>query len=253
MGAEAGATLPAEWRAAPPSPLYYATCLLPAAQRQHALALWQHKALLDDIPFTCSDPGVAAAKLAWWQQEFARASAGEARHPLCRIWNGDRRLAEALSAIAGGLLARGRHPAASAEEEVERVTAQVGPLAMWLGSAPHETPQLTQLLVEWQLAEELLRVGEAARARHPIWPHTLLRQAAAFDLYTRTRTEALSAALAALPRPARRRHAAPVCLARGSQFALASLGQPANELADGRPQPGPGTWLWLSVKGRLLG
>lgn len=253
MPASLAAGLPAEWRPLPPSPLYYATLLIPAAERALAVAIWQHKALLDEIPLTCSDPGVAAAKLAWWQQEFARAANREARHPLTRLWSGDEALGSALAALAEAHLYRGRQPAISEADEYARVHTSLVPLGSYLARSPDEAAGLTRLLTEWQLAEELVRVGEALRARHPIWPQTLASDAAALSSYCATRTQSLASSLKSLDRRVRHHHPAAVCLVRGTLFALRSLRGTASELLDGRPQAGPGIWLWLAVRSRLLG
>ena len=37
---------------------------------------------LRSIPVTCSDPGVATAKLKWWQQEINRSRQSQAQHPI---------------------------------------------------------------------------------------------------------------------------------------------------------------------------
>lgn len=37
---------------------------------------------LRSIPVTCSDPGVAAVKLNWWQQEIQRSRQSQAQHPI---------------------------------------------------------------------------------------------------------------------------------------------------------------------------
>lgn len=68
----------------PGSTSYYSIRFAPAPLRDDLAALvgWRHQvsAVLDEV----SDPGVAAAKLAWWRAEIERARSGEARHPLAQ-------------------------------------------------------------------------------------------------------------------------------------------------------------------------
>lgn len=68
----------------PGSDAYYALLYAPAPLR-HSLALLEgYRSAIAGIPFNCSSPDVARAKLAWWQDEIARLGTGEERHVLCR-------------------------------------------------------------------------------------------------------------------------------------------------------------------------
>jgi len=66
----------------PGSSAYYSLRLAPADLRDDLAALygWRHqlRSILDQV----SDPGVAAAKLAWWRDELQRIFAGAPTHPL---------------------------------------------------------------------------------------------------------------------------------------------------------------------------
>lgn len=275
---ESGATALAEWDLAPPNPLYYATFLLPASRRPAEALLWQHKALLDDIPFSCQDPGVAAAKLAWWQEEFARAADGAGRHPLSQRWKtldlDARSLANALAAHAASLTRRGRTPASDSAAELRQVADALAPLAAHLASsnatqgagqgvrhrtnhkadyAAELTENIAQLLCALQLGIEFLRVGEAHAARHPIWPTTLGTDGEAMRGYVAARRMALRAATATLPAALRRRLCALITQARLTDFALAALDDPARDLMQGRPEAGPGTALAIALRSRFLG
>ncbi len=75
---------------------YYATLSLPPAQRdaQRALQAWWRA--LRSIPLTVSDPGVAGAKLAWWQTQLGDPARAE--HPLLRALQPA--LADAPQAVA---------------------------------------------------------------------------------------------------------------------------------------------------------
>lgn len=271
---ESGTAASAEWALAPPSPLYYATFLLPASRRAAEGLLWQHKALLDDIPFSCHDPGVAAAKLAWWQEELARAADGAGRHPLSQRWQtldlDTRILAQALASHADSLTRRGRTPVSDSAAEQRQIADALTPLAEHFASSsasllarrmskhrpehrPEPTERIKQLLCALQLGLEFLRIGEAHAARHPIWPTTLGTDSEAMRGYAATRRLALREATATLPASLRRRLCALVTQARLIDFALAALDDPARELMQGRPEAGPGTALAVAFRSRFVG
>lgn len=71
----------------PGTSLHYALLLVPASHRplaRVALAAWKTMAR---IPMSLSDPGVAEAKLLWWQDAWGRAAAGQAEHPILQSLN----------------------------------------------------------------------------------------------------------------------------------------------------------------------
>lgn len=68
--------------AASGSSFYYAFMFLPPERRAGITAFYAFCREVDDVVDEVSDPGVAAAKLAWWQQEVAQAYAGRASHPV---------------------------------------------------------------------------------------------------------------------------------------------------------------------------
>jgi phytoene synthase len=70
-------------KAAPPgSGLHSALLFTEADKREALLALHAFYAEARGIVAQCSDRGVAAAKLAWWREELARAFEGEGSHPI---------------------------------------------------------------------------------------------------------------------------------------------------------------------------
>ena len=68
--------------AASGSSFYYSFIFLPAHRRRAITALYAFCREVDDVVDECSDPRIAATKLAWWRQEVARIYAGAPEHPV---------------------------------------------------------------------------------------------------------------------------------------------------------------------------
>lgn len=68
--------------AASGSSFYYAFLFLPRPRRAAITAFYAFCREVDDVVDEVSDPGVAQAKLAWWQAEVQRAYAGQPGHPV---------------------------------------------------------------------------------------------------------------------------------------------------------------------------
>ena len=68
--------------AASGSSFYYAFLFLPTEKRAAITAFYAFCREVDDVVDEVSDPGVAQAKLAWWQDEVAKAFAGQPSHPV---------------------------------------------------------------------------------------------------------------------------------------------------------------------------
>ncbi len=64
------------------SSFYYAFLFLPPPQRAAITAFYAFCREVDDVVDEIRDAGVAATKLAWWQQEVVRAFAGQPTHPV---------------------------------------------------------------------------------------------------------------------------------------------------------------------------
>ena len=71
-----------EKAAASGSSFYYSFLFLPAHRRRAITALYAFCREVDDVVDECSDPHLAATKLAWWRQEVARIYAGTPEHPV---------------------------------------------------------------------------------------------------------------------------------------------------------------------------
>src|SRR6201989_2587824 len=70
--------------AASGSSFYYAFLFLPKPRRAAITAFYAFCREVDDVVDEVSDPGVAAAKLAWWRQEVAASFDGRPSHPTMR-------------------------------------------------------------------------------------------------------------------------------------------------------------------------
>ena len=68
--------------AASGSSFYYSFLFLPPNRRRAITALYAYCREVDDIVDECTDPQIAATKLAWWRQELAQLYAGKAQHPV---------------------------------------------------------------------------------------------------------------------------------------------------------------------------
>ena len=64
------------------SSFYYAFLFLPPPRRAAITAFYAFCREVDDVVDEVGDPGVAAAKLAWWRQEVAQAFDGRPTHPV---------------------------------------------------------------------------------------------------------------------------------------------------------------------------
>ena len=80
-----GVTTPEQYvqekAAASGSSFYYAFLFLEPPRRAAITAFYAFCREVDDVADEVSDPGVAAAKLAWWRSEVGSAFAGRASHP----------------------------------------------------------------------------------------------------------------------------------------------------------------------------
>ena len=64
------------------SSFYYAFLFLPKPRRAAITAFYAFCREVDDVVDDMVDPGVAAAKLAWWRSEIAQSYAGQPTHPV---------------------------------------------------------------------------------------------------------------------------------------------------------------------------
>lgn len=66
------------------SSFYYSFLFLPPERRRAITALYAFCREVDDAVDECSDPTVAAAKLAWWRAELAATFEGRPQHPVAK-------------------------------------------------------------------------------------------------------------------------------------------------------------------------
>ncbi len=66
------------------SSFYYSFLFLPPNRRRAITALYAYCREVDDVVDECSDPQIAANKLAWWRQELDRLYAGQPQHPVTK-------------------------------------------------------------------------------------------------------------------------------------------------------------------------
>jgi len=64
------------------SSFYYSFLFLPTEQRKAIMALYAFCREVDDIVDECTDKGIAAQKLQWWQTEIERVYQGLPEHPI---------------------------------------------------------------------------------------------------------------------------------------------------------------------------
>ena len=159
--------------AASGSSFYYAFLFLPPPRRAAITAFYAFCREVDDVVDEVRDPGVAAAKLSWWQAEVGRAFDGAPTHPVTQAllpW------AARFGIQAGQLLAviegcqmdltQTRHPDFHAlERYCHLVAGVVGEVSARIfgQSQPGTTAYAHQLGLALQLTNIIRDVGEDAR------------------------------------------------------------------------------------------
>ncbi len=140
---EASAELVASWLAAEPEGRF-AGNFLPARLRDTFFQYSALTALLEEAALRIAEPTVAAAKLAWWQDELARTQRGGARHPLTVALAACQPMAP-FAALGSALVVLQRFESAADERElfagIAAWAAALSALAAALtGSEPHTWP-----------------------------------------------------------------------------------------------------------------
>jgi phytoene synthase len=155
------------------SSFYYSFLFLPPERRRAITALYAFCREVDDVVDECTDPGVAAAKLAWWRQEIASLEGGRPQHPVTQALAplaGTYGITPArLGEIIDGMemdLRQSRYPdLAALERYCYHVAGVVGLLAAGIfGYSNPRTLEYAQALgTAFQLTNIVRDVGEDAR------------------------------------------------------------------------------------------
>ncbi|MEM7541499.1 MAG: squalene/phytoene synthase family protein [Pseudomonadota bacterium] len=96
-----------EYLPEPPSCIYYATLYVQPQRRELVRAIAALRREIERIPPTCSDPGIAKIKLAWWQEEAEKLKLRQPRHEISIAITGlteaTQNIAIALEMLCGAL------------------------------------------------------------------------------------------------------------------------------------------------------
>lgn len=209
--------------------------LLPPDRRSAMEALYAFCREVDDIADECTDPTVAAIKLAWWRQEVDKVFAAESQHPVglalagpCKTYQLQRSdLLAVIEGVSSDLNPLPFADFAMLDAYCDQVAGAVGRLSARV-FGPTDEPTLayaTELGLALQYTNILRDVGDDARHGRVYLPDGLLAQHGLNrrDVLSRKDTPALRAVLARLAELAHGRY----------DQALALL--PARRRADQRP------------------
>jgi phytoene synthase len=175
-----------EKAAASGSSFYYAFLFLSKPRRAAITAFYAFCREVDDVVDEVVDPGVARTKLAWWQNEVARAYAGTPSHPVLIAlmpWAADYRIeARHLLAVVEGCqmdLDQTRYlDFAGLQRYCHLVAGVVGEVAARIFGQTQEqtTAYAHQLGLAFQLTNIIRDVGEDALRGRIYLPLSELQQ-----------------------------------------------------------------------------
>jgi 15-cis-phytoene synthase len=159
--------------AASGSSFYYSFLFLPVERRRAITALYAYCREVDDVVDEVSDPGIAAAKLAWWSEEIGRLYSGQPQHPVTRALEPHlepfgitrERLLQILEGMGMDLSQTRYLDFAGLKRYCHLVAGVVGELAanIFGASLPATLEYARQLGLALQLTNILRDVGEDAR------------------------------------------------------------------------------------------
>ena len=147
---------------------------LDAAKRPRVSAFGTLIHELSQTAFGVREAGVAAAKLEWWRQELAAASAGNARHPITRELFTDERArsvdGNAWRELADGALAQlDTPPPATMDDAMTHLSAFYAPVAA-IDTYLDGTHDVAGVAALWILSHQVqsLAAGAVAREHSPL-------------------------------------------------------------------------------------
>ena len=190
------------------SSFYYSFLFLPRERRRAITALYAFCREVDDVVDECTDPGVAAAKLAWWRTEIAAVYGGRPQHPVAQALAGvagpygitRERLGEIIDGMEMDLQRVRYADFAALERYCYRVAGVVGMLAAGIfGYANPQTLEYAKALgTAFQLTNIVRDVGDDARMDRIYLPADELArfEVAPADILNRRPSEAFARLMA---------------------------------------------------------
>jgi phytoene synthase len=257
------------------SSFYYSFLFLPPERRRAITALYAFCREVDDVVDECTDPGVAAAKLAWWRHEIATLDAGRPQHPvtqalapLARAYGITReRLDEIIDGMEMDLRQSRYADLAALERYCYHVAGVVGLLAAGIfGYTNPRTLEYAQALgTAFQFTNIVRDVGEDARKDRIYLPLEDLARfgVSAADILNRRHTDAFgqlisfeveraeaayTKALALLPAEDRRAQRPGLVMAAIYRTLLGEIRRDGHRVLEHRVALTPLRKLWIAWK-----
>ncbi|NBT34432.1 MAG: squalene synthase HpnD [Betaproteobacteria bacterium] len=192
--------------------------LLPAERRESMEALYAFCREVDDIADDCSDPSVAAIKLAWWRNEIDVIARGESQHPVGRALHAalikhdlpQNDLYAVIDGVSRDLHIRTMPSWEELDAYCDRVAGAVGRLSsrVFGASSPEVDAYASELGLALQYTNILRDVGGDARQGRIYLPDPLLMSHGLSheDILLRRPSGGLTEALSELARRAHDRY-----------------------------------------------
>jgi len=172
--------------AAAGSSFYYAFLFLSPARRAAITAFYAFCREVDDVVDEVNDPGVASAKLAWWQAEVRSAFEGRPTHPALQALMPHatsfgiepRQLLDVIEGCQMDLTQTRYGSFAELEHYCHLVAGVVGEVSARIFGqhAPETTPYAHRLGLAFQLTNIIRDVGEDARRQRIYLPEDELQR-----------------------------------------------------------------------------
>jgi 15-cis-phytoene synthase len=259
--------------AASGSSFYYSFLFLPPERRRAITALYAFCREVDDVVDECTDPQVAATKLAWWRLEVGRLFEGQPTHPVTLALQpfvgpssiGRQHLEEIIAGMEMDLTQTRYPDFAALERYCYHVAGAVGLLAAGIFGYgnPRTLEYAKQLGTAFQLTNIIRDVGEDARKNRIYLPIDELQRfgVPASDILQARASDAFAAlmkfqaarangyyerALAALPPEDRRAQRAGLVMAAIYRATLAEIERDGFKVLTQRTSLTPLRKLWLA-------